>query len=46
MKVGGGSGYLQRSPIQQIFRDAQAGALMACYVPFSQDLVGGWVLEA
>jgi alkylation response protein AidB-like acyl-CoA dehydrogenase len=44
VKVGGGSGYLQKSPIQRIFRDAQAGALMAYSVPFSQDLVGGWML--
>ncbi|MDQ1127900.1 acyl-CoA dehydrogenase family protein [Microbacterium sp. SORGH_AS_0888] len=46
LKVGGGSGYLLRSPIQRIFRDAQAGALMAYSVPFSQELVGGWVLDA
>ncbi|BDI22190.1 acyl-CoA dehydrogenase family protein [Herbiconiux sp. L3-i23] len=46
VKVGGGSGYLERSPIQRIFRDAQAGALMAYSVPFSQEIVGGWVLQA
>ncbi|WP_125132255.1 acyl-CoA dehydrogenase family protein [Microbacterium sp. 10M-3C3] len=44
--VGGGGGYLVASPIQRIFRDAQAGALMAYSVPFSSDVVGGWVLEA
>ncbi|WP_291053157.1 acyl-CoA dehydrogenase family protein [Herbiconiux sp.] len=44
LKVGGGGAYLARSPIQRIFRDAQAGALMAYSVPFSQDVVGGWVL--
>lgn len=44
VRVGGGGGYLLRSPIQRIFRDAQAGALMAYSVPFSQELVGGWVL--
>lgn len=44
VKVGGGSGYLESSPIQRIFRDAQAGALQAYSVPFSQELVGGWVL--
>jgi alkylation response protein AidB-like acyl-CoA dehydrogenase len=44
VKVGGGSGYLNTSPIQRIFRDAQAGALMAFSVEVSQDLVGGWVL--
>ncbi|KAA9107984.1 acyl-CoA dehydrogenase family protein [Microbacterium rhizomatis] len=46
VKVGGGSGYLMSSPIQRIFRDAQAGAIMAYSVPFTQDLVGGWVLSA
>ncbi|TAJ49754.1 MAG: acyl-CoA dehydrogenase [Herbiconiux sp.] len=45
LKVGGGGAYLARSPIQRIFRDAQAGALMAYSVPFSQELVGGWVLS-
>ncbi len=44
LKVGGGGAYLARSPIQRIFRDAQAGALMAYSVPFSQEIVGGWVL--
>jgi alkylation response protein AidB-like acyl-CoA dehydrogenase len=46
VKVGGGSGYLEKSPIQRIFRDAQAGAIMAYSVPFSQEIVGGWVLQA
>jgi alkylation response protein AidB-like acyl-CoA dehydrogenase len=46
VKVGGGSGYLEKSPIQRIFRDAQAGAIMAYSVPFSQEIVGGWVLGA
>jgi len=46
VRIGGGSGYLLTSPIQRIFRDAQAGALMAYSVPFSQDVVGGWVLQA
>jgi alkylation response protein AidB-like acyl-CoA dehydrogenase len=45
VRVGGGGGYLLASPIQRIFRDAQAGALMAYSVPFSQDVVGGWVLQ-
>lgn len=40
VRVGGGGGYLLRSPIQRIFRDAQAGALMAYSVPFTQQLVG------
>lgn len=44
VKVGGGSGYLEKSPIQRIARDAQAGALMAYSVPFSQEIVGGWAL--
>ncbi|MFB2579875.1 acyl-CoA dehydrogenase family protein [Herbiconiux sp. P15] len=44
LKVGGGGAYLARSPIQRIFRDAQAGALMAYSVPFSQEVVGEWVL--
>lgn len=46
VKVGGGSGYLEKSPIQRIFRDAQAGAIMAYSVPFSQELVGGWTLDS
>ncbi|MDX2377026.1 acyl-CoA dehydrogenase [Microbacterium sp. LRZ72] len=45
VKVGGGSGYLVSSPIQRIFRDAQAGAIMAYSVPFTAELVGGWVLD-
>ena len=44
VRVGGGGGFLLASPIQRIFRDAQAGALMAYSVPFSAALVGGWVL--
>lgn len=46
VRIGGGSGYLMSSPIQRIFRDAQAGAIMAYSVPFSQALVGEWVLSA
>jgi alkylation response protein AidB-like acyl-CoA dehydrogenase len=46
VRVGGGSGYLMSSPIQRISRDAQAGAIMAYSVPFSRDLVGGWVLAS
>lgn len=46
VRVGGGGGYLLASPIQRIFRDAQAGALMAYSVPFSAEVVGGWVLQA
>jgi alkylation response protein AidB-like acyl-CoA dehydrogenase len=45
VRVGGGGGFLLSSPIQRIFRDAQAGALMAYSVPFSAELVGGWVLD-
>jgi alkylation response protein AidB-like acyl-CoA dehydrogenase len=46
VRVCGGSGYLETSATQRIFRDAQAGALMAYSVPFSQALVGEWVLTA
>lgn len=46
LRVGGGGAYLLSSPIQRIVRDAQAGALMAYSVPFSQEVVGGWVLAA
>jgi alkylation response protein AidB-like acyl-CoA dehydrogenase len=46
VSVGGGGGYLLTSPIQRIFRDAQAGALMAYSVPFSSEIVGKWVFEA
>lgn len=46
VRVGGGGGYLVTSPIQRIFRDAQAGALMAYSVPFSAGIVGGWVFDA
>jgi alkylation response protein AidB-like acyl-CoA dehydrogenase len=45
VRVGGGGGFLLASPIQRIFRDAQAGALMAYSVPFSSEIVGSWVLE-
>jgi alkylation response protein AidB-like acyl-CoA dehydrogenase len=45
VRIGGGGGFLLSSPIQRIFRDAQAGALMAYSVPFSSELVGGWVLS-
>ncbi|MDZ8200447.1 acyl-CoA dehydrogenase family protein [Microbacterium sp. SSW1-59] len=46
LRVGGGGAFLVRSPIQRIVRDAQAGALMAYSVPFSQELVGAAVLDA
>jgi len=45
LSLGGGGAYLVSSPIQRIFRDAQAGALMAYSVPFSAELLGGWVFE-
>ncbi|WP_159448519.1 acyl-CoA dehydrogenase family protein [Demequina sp. NBRC 110052] len=45
VRVAGGGGYLVKSPVQRIQRDAQAGALMAYSVPFSQGLVGGWFLD-
>ncbi|GAA1705280.1 acyl-CoA dehydrogenase family protein [Microbacterium sediminicola] len=46
VRVGGGGSYLVTSPIQRVFRDAQAGALMAYSVPFSQEVIGNAVLEA
>ncbi len=45
VRVAGGGGYLVKSPVQRIQRDAQAGALMAYSVPFSQGLVGSWYLD-
>ncbi|GAB3252086.1 acyl-CoA dehydrogenase [Kineosporia babensis] len=45
LKAGGGSGYLNTSPIQRYFRDAQAGALMAYSVEVCSDQVGNWVLN-
>ncbi|MDQ1123779.1 acyl-CoA dehydrogenase family protein [Microbacterium trichothecenolyticum] len=45
LSLGGGGAYLVSSPIQRIFRDAQAGALMAYSVPFSAELVGDGVFE-
>ena len=44
--IGGGGSYLLSSPIQRIFRDAQAGALMAYSVPLTQQAVGEAVLTA
>jgi alkylation response protein AidB-like acyl-CoA dehydrogenase len=46
VRASGGSGYLLRSPIQRIARDAQAGALMAYSVPIARTLVGEWAVEA
>lgn len=46
VRVAGGGGYLATSPIQRIFRDAQAGALMAYSVPLTQELVGGWFFDS
>ncbi|PPF29430.1 acyl-CoA dehydrogenase family protein [Rathayibacter sp. AY1A3] len=45
LSVGGGGAYLARSPVQRIFRDAQAGALMAYSVPFSREAVGAALLD-
>ncbi|GLY14940.1 acyl-CoA/acyl-ACP dehydrogenase [Kineosporia rhizophila] len=45
VKAGGGSGYLNTSPIQRHFRDAQAGALMAYSVEVCSDEIGGQVLN-
>lgn len=44
VRVGGGSGYLRTSPIQRIFRDAQAGGLMAYSVEVCKDRLGREVL--
>ena len=46
LRVGGGGSFLLSSPIQRIFRDAQAGALMAYSVPLTQQVVGEAVLSA
>ena len=46
LRIGGGGSYLLSSPIQRIFRDAQAGALMAYSVPLTQQVVGEAVLAA
>lgn len=44
VQVGGGSGYLRTSPIQRIFRDAQAGGLMAYSVEVCKDRIGADLL--
>jgi alkylation response protein AidB-like acyl-CoA dehydrogenase len=44
VRVGGGSGFLRTSPIQRLFRDAQAGGLMAYSVEVCKDRVGEDVL--
>jgi alkylation response protein AidB-like acyl-CoA dehydrogenase len=44
VRVGGGSGYLRASPIQRIFRDAQAGGLMAYSIEVCKDHIGKEIL--
>ncbi|OKJ97389.1 acyl-CoA dehydrogenase family protein [Amycolatopsis sp. CB00013] len=44
LKAGGGSGFLRTSPIQRLFRDAQAGGLMAYSAEVSKDRIGKTVL--
>lgn len=44
LRVGGGSGYLKRSPIERHFRNAQAGALMAYSAEVCRDVIGKAVL--
>ncbi|WET78581.1 acyl-CoA/acyl-ACP dehydrogenase [Amycolatopsis sp. QT-25] len=44
LKAGGGSGFLRTSPIQRLFRDAQAGGLMAYSVEVCKDRIGRTVL--
>ncbi|MFD8499173.1 acyl-CoA dehydrogenase family protein [Amycolatopsis sp. NPDC059657] len=46
VRVGGGSGYLRTSPIQRIFRDAQAGGLMAYSVEVCKAHLGKETLTA
>lgn len=46
VRVGGASaGYLRSSPIERIFRDAQAGGLMAYSVEVCKDTIGAAVLS-
>ncbi|MBE1576153.1 acyl-CoA dehydrogenase family protein [Amycolatopsis roodepoortensis] len=44
LKTGGGSGFLRTSPIQRLFRDAQAGGLMAYSAEVCKDRIGKTVL--
>ncbi|HET6290176.1 MAG TPA: hypothetical protein VFG15_25935 [Amycolatopsis sp.] len=44
LKAGGGSGFLRTSPIQRLFRDAQAGGLMAYSAEVCKDRIGRTVL--
>ncbi len=44
LKAGGGSGFLRTSPIQRLFRDAQAGGLMAYSSEVCKDRIGKTVL--
>lgn len=44
LKAGGGSGFLRTSPIQRLFRDAQADGLMAYSAEVSKDRIGKTVL--
>ncbi|EME63844.1 acyl-CoA dehydrogenase family protein [Amycolatopsis decaplanina] len=44
LKAGGGSGFLRTSPIQRLFRDAQAGGLMAYSAEVCKDRIGKTVL--
>ncbi|WP_040406217.1 acyl-CoA dehydrogenase family protein [Amycolatopsis nigrescens] len=44
VRIGGGSGYLRTSPIQRIFRDAQAPGLMAYSVEVCKSHIGREVL--
>jgi alkylation response protein AidB-like acyl-CoA dehydrogenase len=46
VRVGGASaGYLRSSPIERMFRDAQAGGLMAYSVEVCKDTIGADVLD-
>jgi alkylation response protein AidB-like acyl-CoA dehydrogenase len=47
VRVGGASaGYLRSSPIERIFRDAQAGGLMAYSLEVCKDTLGAAVLDS
>jgi alkylation response protein AidB-like acyl-CoA dehydrogenase len=46
VQVGGGSGYLRSSPIQRLFRDAQAGGLMAYSLEVCKDRIGADLLAS
>jgi len=46
LEAGGGSAYLKTSPIERIFRDAQAGHLMAFSAEVCKSMLAGMLLDA